>query len=108
LLLPQNSSVGTASGVHAHPALHQFEHDTKLFVDLGMFFFAICSKFAKAASIDDSCASNLFRFLFSRTDAGVKISVPGGMTISILLALIVGKTAGIAGFTIAGDMFFGT
>ena len=50
----------------------------------------------------------LFRFLFSRTDAGVKISVPGGMTISILLALIVGKTAGIAGFTIAGDMFFGT
>ena len=64
---------------HLHPALHQFEHDLKLFVDCGMFFFAFAN-------------------------AGVKLSTPGGLTISIIMALVVGKTLGIAGFAIVGDM----
>lgn len=67
---------------HAHPALHQFEHDLKLFVDFGMFFFAFAN-------------------------AGVRLSDPGGLTLSIILALVVGKTLGISAFAIAGDAFFG-
>ena len=69
----------SSNSSHLHPTLHQFEHDLKLFVDCGMFFFAFAN-------------------------AGVKISTPGGVTISIILALIVGKTAGIAGFAIGGDL----
>ena len=62
------------------PTLQAFEHDLKLFVDCGMFFF-----------------------LFA--NAGVTITAPGGLTISIILALVAGKTIGIAGFAIAGDIF---
>ena len=65
---------------HLHPALHQFEHDLKFFVDCGMFFFSFAN-------------------------AGVTITAPGGLTISIILALVAGKTIGIAGFAIAGDIF---
>lgn len=53
-----------------HSPLHQFEHQLKLFVDVGLFFFAFAN-------------------------AGVELSGIGPMTWIILLALIVGKTIGI-------------
>ena len=40
-------------------------------------------------------------------NAGVTISQPGGMTMTILLSLVVGKTVGIAGFTIVGHRYLG-
>jgi len=67
-----------ANHEHVHPPLHKFETDLKLFVDFGMFFFAY-------------------------TNAGVVFSQLGGMTISILGALVIGKTLGIAGFAIVGE-----
>ena len=58
-------------GQHAdHSALHNFEHQMKLFVDLGLFFFAYAN-------------------------AGVEFAGIGAMTWTILLALVVGKTIGI-------------
>jgi len=62
--------------------LHKFEDDLKLIVDFGMFFFAL-------------------------VNAGVQFSTPGGMTISVLLALVLGKTLGIVSFTLIGDKLFG-
>ncbi len=56
-----------------HSPLHQFEHQLKLFVDLGLFFFAF-------------------------TQAGVALSDVGPMTWLILGSLVIGKTAGIALF----------
>jgi len=82
IVVSMDSTVGLDGAKHAHPALHQFEHDLKLFVDFGMFFFAFAN-------------------------AGVRLSNPGGLTMSIILALVVGKTLGISGFAIAGDYFFG-
>ena len=43
-------------------------------------------------------------FFFAFANAGVKVSQPGGLTISIILALVAGKTLGIAGFAIGGDL----
>jgi NhaA family Na+:H+ antiporter len=56
-----------------HAPLHEFEHTMKLPVDLGMFFFGLMN-------------------------AGVKLDSFGGITYSVVFALIVGKTLGIAGF----------
>jgi len=53
-----------------HSALHQFEHQLKLFVDLGLFFFAF-------------------------TNAGVVFAAIGKMTWLVLGALVIGKTLGI-------------
>jgi len=53
-----------------HSALHQFEHQLKLFVDLGLFFFAF-------------------------TNAGVVLAAIGTMTWLILGSLVIGKTLGI-------------
>ena len=53
-----------------HSPLHQFEHQTKLWVDLGLFFFSF-------------------------TQAGVKLADIGAMTWLILGALVIGKTVGI-------------
>ena len=53
-----------------HSPLHQFEHDLKIFVDLGLFFFAFAN-------------------------AGVQFAGIGMMTWIILGALVVGKTVGI-------------
>jgi len=53
--------------------LHMFEHTMKLPVDMGMFFFGL-------------------------SNAGVKLSNFGALTLSVIGALIVGKTIGIAGF----------
>ena len=56
-----------------HSPLHMFEHQLKLFVDFGLFFFAF-------------------------TQAGVVLADIGPMTWLILGSLVVGKTVGIAGF----------
>jgi len=53
-----------------HSPLHQFEHQMKLFVDLGLFFFAF-------------------------TNAGVVFASIGTMTWLILGSLVIGKTVGI-------------
>jgi NhaA family Na+:H+ antiporter len=53
-----------------HSPLHQFEHQMKLFVDLGLFFFAF-------------------------TNAGVVFASIGSMTWLILGSLVIGKTLGI-------------
>lgn len=56
---------------HFHDApLHQFEHQTKLPVDFGMFFFAWAN-------------------------AGVKVEGAGAMTVLILTSLLAGKVLGI-------------
>ncbi len=62
---------------HRHSPLEQFEHHLKLFVDLGLFFFAF-------------------------TNAGVGLGSINTVTALVLASLIVGKTVGIAGFSIAG------
>ena len=56
-----------------HSTLHQFEHQLKTVVDLGLFFFAF-------------------------TNAGVELAGIGPMTWLILGSLVVGKTVGITGF----------
>ncbi len=53
-----------------HSPLHQFEHQLKLFVDLGLFFFAF-------------------------NNAGVQLASIGTMTWLILGSLVIGKTLGI-------------
>lgn len=53
--------------------LHLFEHHLKFPVDLGMFYFGLAN-------------------------AGVELGTVGGVTIAVLVALIVGKTLGVAGF----------
>jgi NhaA family Na+:H+ antiporter len=53
-----------------HSPLHQFEHQIKLIVDLGLFFFAF-------------------------TNAGVVLASIGPMTWLILCSLVIGKTLGI-------------
>jgi NhaA family Na+:H+ antiporter len=59
-----------------HSALHNFEHQMKLFVDLGLFFFAF-------------------------TQAGVALADIGPMTWLILGSLVIGKTVGITVFGLA-------
>jgi len=71
-----------------HSTLHMFEHQMKLFVDLGLFFFAFAN-------------------------AGVQLAGIGPMTWIILLSLVIGKTGGITctgllaqklGFKLPGGM----
>jgi len=56
-----------------HSPLHRFEHSMKLFVDMGLFFFAFAN-------------------------AGVELAGIGPMTWIVLGALVVGKVVGITGF----------
>lgn len=56
-----------------HSALHQFEHRLKLFVDLGLFFFAFAN-------------------------AGVRFAGIGPMTWIVFGSLVIGKTLGISLF----------
>ena len=72
--------VAQSKGVHLghdHSPLHLFEHQLKLFVDIGLFFFAFAN-------------------------AGVQLAGIGPMTWIILASLVVGKTAGVAGFGLLG------
>eukprot|EP00930_Biecheleria_cincta_P037970 TRINITY_DN26097_c0_g1_i1.p1 TRINITY_DN26097_c0_g1~~TRINITY_DN26097_c0_g1_i1.p1 ORF type:complete len:1219 (-),score=240.97 TRINITY_DN26097_c0_g1_i1:63-3719(-) len=58
--------------------LHVFEEHTKLLVDFGMFFFGLCN-------------------------AGVKLGALGGVTIAVVVALVIGKTIGIASFALIAE-----
>ncbi len=60
-----------------HSPLHMFEHHTKLFVDFGLFFFALAN-------------------------AGVAFAAMGPMTWIVLSSLVVGKTLGITAFGYLG------
>ena len=62
---------------HTQSPLEQFEHHLKLFVDLGLFFFAF-------------------------VNAGVTFGAISTVTVIVLASLIVGKTMGIALFSMAG------
>jgi len=60
-----------AADLHmGHSPLHEFEHQLKLFVDIGLFFFAF-------------------------TNAGVQLASIGPMTWLILASLVIGKTVGV-------------
>lgn len=70
----------TASEHHIeHSALHQFEHQLKLPVDIGLFFFAFAN-------------------------AGVQFAVVGTLTWLILGGLVIGKTVGISVFGLGARM----
>ena len=60
--------------VHALSVLDQFEHQLKLFVDVGLFFFAFAN-------------------------AGVAVSSIGAVTLMVLAALIIGKGIGVTLFS---------
>ena len=62
-----------------HSPLHQFEHQLKLFVDFGLFFFAF-------------------------TNAGVVLESIGSMTWLILGSLVIGKTVGITLLGLLGKL----
>jgi len=62
----------------APSTLLAFEHDWKLIVDFGLFLFGLCN-------------------------AGVKFSAVGPITAIIFLALLLGKTLGVAGFAYLGN-----
>jgi len=62
-----------ADAGHAHSPLHQFEHQTKAFVDFGLLFFAFAN-------------------------AGVELTDVGPLTWVVLGSLIVGKTVGVGLF----------
>lgn len=62
-----------------HSPLHLFEHQLKLMVDFGLFFFAFAN-------------------------AGVQLSGIGAMTWIILLSLVVGKTVGITLMGLLGSV----
>jgi len=70
LFIDAEAGTGDTGGHGPHSALHNFEHDLKLMVDLGLFFFAFAN-------------------------AGVEFAGIGPMTWIILGSLIVGKTVGI-------------
>lgn len=62
-----------------HNALDDFEHSLKKFVDFGLFFFGV-------------------------TNAGVAFASFSPVTIIVVGALIVGKTIGVAGFAMIGNL----
>ena len=71
--LPQTAVAGIPL-VHHRSPLDQFEHQLKLAVDLGLFFFAFAN-------------------------AGVAFSSINSVTLIVLLSLIVGKTIGVSAFS---------
>lgn len=66
-------------GTDEHDPLNRFEHDLKIFVDFGLFFFSFAN-------------------------AGVQFESMSNLTWIVLLSLLVGKTAGITLFSWVGDM----
>lgn len=87
---PQSAAAADHRPVHAISPLDQFEHQLKLFVDLGLFFFAFAN-------------------------AGVAFGSINSVTLIILLSLVVGKTIGVSlfswtatylGFPLPPDMRF--
>lgn len=86
-VVPFMPSMGHDEGLFAeesdgkphHDTLNRFEHAFKLPVDLGLFFFGLAN-------------------------AGVGFSAVGPATWGVMLALIVGKTAGVFTFSMVGHM----
>lgn len=74
-LFAEADEVELAGSRARHSPLHRFEHDLKLFVDVGLFFFGFAN-------------------------AGVAFSGIGPLTWIVLGALVVGKTAGITAFAL--------
>ena len=77
--VPALDTGGMPEHMASHPQspLEQFEHHLKLFVDLGLFFFAF-------------------------VNAGVTFGAINTVTVIVLASLIVGKTMGITLFSMAG------
>ena len=77
--VPALDTGGMPEHMASHPLspLEQFEHHLKLFVDLGLFFFAF-------------------------VNAGVTFGAINTVTVIVLASLIVGKTMGITLFSMAG------
>ena len=77
---PASQRTPPAAGVmvHHHSPLEQFEHQLKLFVDLGLFFFAFAN-------------------------AGVAFGSINSVTLMVLLSLIAGKTVGVSAFSWLGS-----
>ena len=68
---PQHATSTSNPGSHHESPLDQFEHQLKLFVDLGLFFFAFAN-------------------------AGVAFGSINSVTLIVLVSLIVGKTIGVS------------
>ncbi len=68
-----------SAGHHGHSPLENFEHDLKMFVDFGLFFFSFAN-------------------------AGVPFSGINSLTWIVLLSLVVGKTVGITAFSWGGQL----
>jgi NhaA family Na+:H+ antiporter len=71
---PPHSHAAAVEEHSGHSALEQFEHQLKLFVDFGLFFFAFAN-------------------------AGVAFSSIGWVTMMVLVSLIVGKAIGVTLFS---------
>ena len=69
---------GAAISAHHHSPLEQFEHQLKLFVDLGLFFFAFAN-------------------------AGVAFGSINSVTFIVLLSLVVGKMVGVSAFSLVAS-----
>ncbi|PKB63783.1 MAG: hypothetical protein BZY80_05460 [SAR202 cluster bacterium Io17-Chloro-G2] len=70
--------LSTVSHAHGSSPLERFEHQLKLFVDVGLFFFAF-------------------------VNAGVAFGTINQVTIIILLSLLLGKTVGVTLFSLAAQ-----
>lgn len=75
----ESAEVQAARIADHNSPLHQFEHDCKLFVDFGLFFFAFAN-------------------------AGVAFSNINNLTWILLASLVIGKTAGITLFSGVGTL----
>ena len=71
---PPHPQASITSGHSSHSALEQFEHQLKMFVDFGLFFFAFAN-------------------------AGVAFTNIGWVTLMVLVSLIVGKGVGVTLFS---------
>jgi len=78
LMKRMKTVISMVAGLNEQEApLHQFEHQLKLPVDMGMFFFGLAN-------------------------AGVRVGSVGALTGSVFCALLIGKTLGIAFFSLLG------
>ena len=71
----EDTPLSTVSRTHGHSPLERFEHQLKLFVDMGLFFFAFAN-------------------------AGVPFGTINQVTLIVLVSLIFGKTLGVSGFSL--------
>ena len=72
------TALSTVSHEHGASPLERFEHQLKLFVDVGLFFFAFAN-------------------------AGVPFGTVNQVTLIILVSLILGKTVGVTLFSLAAQ-----